>query len=562
LRRRFFGICAAFAIFLFLVVAMGIQATSSSSAGLVPTTNDLADNLSSAMGISSEYLVSAEYYDHEEAVAVVTTSHTFLKPIEGDSFLLISSGTAQPSSHPEGWLGEPAQDVSFFNNNPSGTCPLGGSAFDIATLSLTLRAPEWANSISFNFRFLSEEYPEYVGREYNDFFSCSLDGENIVFDTEGKIINVNNNFFDPNITPTGTCFNGATSLLTTRAEIVGGSTFNLVFTVGDVGDDILDSAVFIDNFAFSGDQISGSKTESSFFAGDSMRVARSLSVVGGVAVGVTAATAILAALGPTINAAIANLPIPSQIRSFLKFYGANIFQKVDKVKLLALAKAPFIAKEELTALGISVSIVTIVYSFVETNGLQQFFNPAVLAVVLPSTFVSVAIVTSTKVFSDAFCARISKTYRKFSLWITGFLTFIISGILFLFPFSSPGITRYQSIEITQETKGLIVLSKTLLLLTLCIVFPVLFLLGFKIIADTGLLFTLMSACYSLVPLKYLSGKVLFDYNKKYSLIAFAFSAFLFVSFTINLFPVVAFLPVGIISAALAIITIKKLKLSL
>ena len=541
---------------------MSIQATSFSSAELVPIANNLADNLSSVIGIRSEHLVSAFYNDHEIAVAVVTSSTSFLKPIEGDSFLLISSGSAQPLAHPEGWLGDPDQEASFVNDNPIGTCPLGGSAFDIATLSLTLKAPEWAKSISFNFRFMSEEYPEFVGQEYNDFFSCLLDGNNIVFDTEGKIINVNNNFFDPNITPMGTCFNAATSLLTTKAEIVGGSTFNLVFTVGDVGDDILDSAVFLDNFIFSGDQISGSKTESSsLFAGDSMRDARSLSVVGGVAVGVTAATFILAALGPSINAAITNLPIPSQLRSFLKFYGANIFQKVDKVKLLALEKAPFIAKEELIALGISVSIVTIVYSFVETNGLQQFLDPAVLAAVLPSTFVSVAIVTSTKVFADAFCARISKTYRKFNLWITGFLTFIISGILFLFPFSSPGITRYQSIEITQDTKGLIILSKTLLLLTLCILFPVLFLMDFKIIADTGLLFALMSACYSLVPLKHLSGKVLFDYNKKYSILAFTLTAFLFISFTINIFPVVAYLPVGMISAALAIITIKKLKLT-
>jgi hypothetical protein len=514
------------------------------------------------MDVDLADLINVTLGDSKIGCAVVYGRIGFLEPINGDSFLLISNGEAEPNVFPEGWVGTPDDSLSINNYNPGGIGPLGGDAYDITTLSVRLRAPEWANSLSFNFRFMSEEYPDYVGQDFKDFFSCLLDGNNIVFDTEGNIINVNNNFFDPNITPENTVFNATTVLLTAKASIEAGSIFDLEFIVGDVGDEILDSAVFLDNFHFSGEAVSGSKTEpTTVVVDDSMREARSLSVVAAVGLGVMAGTALLAGLGPSISAAISNLPIPSQLRSFLKFYGANIFQKVDKVKLEALKKPPFITKEELAALGISVSLITIVYSLVQTNGLQQFLNPSVLAVVIPSTFVSVCIVTSTKLFSDAFCARICNVYRKFSLWITGVLTFIISGILFLFPFSSPGITRYQTMEITQKTKGLLVLSKTFILLTLTIPFSILFLMGFKIIADSGVLFTLMSACYSFVPLKYLSGKVVYDYNKKYSVIAFTSTAFLFISFTINLLPVVAYFPVGIISAVLAVITLKKLKLS-
>lgn len=513
-----------------------------------------------ALDVDSNYLVVDSLQSSDVGCAVVSGKIGFLGPISGDSFLIMSTGEARPSVFPDGWRGEVNDTLSVSNNNPYGVCPLGGSAYDLTTLSFSLRVPDWANSLSFNFRFLSEEYPDYVGQEFNDFFSCLLNGENIVFDTEGNIINVNNNFFDPEIIPAGTVFNASTVLLTARSSVIGGTTLDLDFIVGDVGDDILDSAVFLDNFRFSGDKVLGSVTiPSSFEYSDSMREARSLSVVGFVGVGVVVATAFLTALGPSVNAAIMNLPIPSQLRSFLKFYGASLFQKVDKVKLEVLEKSSFISKEELLYLGISVFVVTIVYSFVETNGLQNFLNPSVLVVVLPSTFVSVCIVSFTKVFSDAFSAKTCGAYRKFSLWITGFLTFIISGVLFLFPFSSPSITRYQCADISKRNKGLIVLSKTLILLTLTVLFGILFLLGFEIIGDAGMLLTLMSACYSLVPLKYLSGKVVFDYNKKISLFSFIITAVLFVSFTINLLPFIAYLPVGVISGFLAVVTLRQLK---
>ena len=143
-------------------------------------------------------------------------------------------------------------------------------------------------------------------------------------------------------TPQGSVFNGATILLTAKAEVEGGSTIDLDFIIGDVGDDLLDSAVFIDNFQFSSDEVIGIETvPTSLDTKDSMREARSLSVVGAVGVGVTVATVLLVNFGPTINAAISSLPIPSQLRSFLKFYGASIFQKVDKVKLEILVKKSF-----------------------------------------------------------------------------------------------------------------------------------------------------------------------------------------------------------------------------
>jgi len=855
-----------------------------------PTT---ARDLAAAMGVDPADLINATFSVDEIAYAVVYGSVGFLAPTEGDTFVMISSGNAQPSSFPDGWIGTPDNFLSVNNENPSGTGPLGGPAYDLATLNLTLKAPSWAKSFSFDFQFMSEEYPEYVGSDYNDFFYCLLDGTNIAFDTNGNITNVNNNFFDPTATPEGTVFDGTTVLLTSKAPITGGTTFELDFIVGDVSDSVWDTAVFLDNFYFSTEQVEKPVTVPTIWSSDSlgnvkntfaptesvyvtvaatgknvtfyvvadqsvwnngavlsdvsggaeqlildpgpgiqvvqvwapplalgnydivedtnnnglydagadgidsvaevgfvsgyappvasftyfpstpctegtaafnasesydpdgyivsyawdfgdgntgigetithtytepgvytvtltvedaagnsdtssititvlldtdgdglpdvtdpdddndgvndaedvfpldpteavdtdgdgignnadtdddndgvldvndafpfdltesvdtdgdglgnnadtdddndgipdaweidngldpldaqdasldpdidgltnlqeyledknpnvydvqaMREPRSVYIVAEVAVigaAITATVAALASLGglgQSLNSAVSRLPLPDELKEFLKLYGEKIFETVDKVKLEALEKAPFIAKGELAALGISALIMTIVFGFVEANGLPRFLDPSVLAAVIPATLLSVCMVSIAEELFEAFCARTCGAYRQFRLWMYGLGAFLISGLLFLFPFASPGITRYQCGEISDKTKGLIILSKMLLLLTLTAPFAGLFMLGFKIVGDAGLLLTLITVCYSLVPLKPLAGKAVFDYRKDISLIALVSAATILYSCTMNLLPHLIYIGVGVVSAFLAAITLNELR---
>jgi len=291
----------------------------------------------------------------------------------------------------------------------------------------------------------------------------------------------------------------------------------------------------------------------------SLYIVAEVAVVGVVVTAATAALASLGGLGQSFNSAVSKLPIPDELKDFLKLYGEEIFETVDKIKLETLEKAPFITKGELAALGISALITTIVFGFVETNGFPHFLNQSVLAAVIPSTLLSVCIVSIAGVLSEALCARTCRVCRQFRLWMYGIGAFLISGLLFLFPFASPGITRYQCGEISDKTKGLIVLSKMLILLTLTIPFAGLFMLGFKIIGDAGLLLTLMTVCYSLVPLKPLAGKAVFDYRKEVSLIALVSTGILFFSYTFNLLPHVTYLAVGVVSVFLAAITLIQLR---
>jgi Ca2+-binding RTX toxin-like protein len=162
----------------------------------------------------------------------------------GDSFVVLSSGDA---SH-----------VTDANTSGSQGTDLGvfGVTGDTGTITLSIPVLTGAKALSFDFTFLSEEYPEFVGSSFNDFFSAKLNGKEIALDTKGNTITVNNNFFDGSITPTGTFFDGQTPALTATAPVpAGAATVTLQLQVGDVGDGIYDSAAFIGNVHFAKNQV-------------------------------------------------------------------------------------------------------------------------------------------------------------------------------------------------------------------------------------------------------------------------------------------------------------------
>jgi hypothetical protein len=112
----------------------------------------------------------------------------------------------------------------------------------------------------------------------------------------------------------------------------------------------------------------------------------------------------------------------------------------------------------------------------------------------------------------------------------------------------------------------------LLILTLTLPFAVLIMLGSNTvgeigfsIGETGLWITLTTVFSSLIPLRPLAGKAVFDYRKEISLTALAVSGILLFSFTysiqaqVTLLPNVTYLALGAVSALLAAITLYQLR---
>jgi len=157
--------------------------------------------------------------------------------------------------------------------------PLGGGGdvliCDTQQIVMRLRAPVNANGFSFDFVYLSAEYPEWVNEGFNDtFYAILVDhlaGEakqNISFDNFGHEIEVDNAYFEnPPVTDIGgtgydlTCTNevgpltsvcgSSTGWLRTSWNIQPGQDFDLIFSIHDEGDGIYDSAVILDNFQWS-----------------------------------------------------------------------------------------------------------------------------------------------------------------------------------------------------------------------------------------------------------------------------------------------------------------------
>lgn len=217
-------------------------------------------------------------------------------PQVGARMAALSSGTARQPADP-GY-----QDVGGFAKgytcgHPQGfpkespSCPgsITGQPNDATGLEVEIRPPSNAKGFSFDFKFYTFEWPNFVCSTYNDFFVALLspipagqaDG-NIAYDKMGNPVSVNNAFIEVcgcEGNPPGSCFaggktfdcplgdfdligtgfgfdscaycedHGGTGWLRTNAPIEKPQdNITIRFAVYDSGDGVLDTTTLIDNF--------------------------------------------------------------------------------------------------------------------------------------------------------------------------------------------------------------------------------------------------------------------------------------------------------------------------
>jgi hypothetical protein len=197
----------------------------------------------------------------EEPNAVSTTALGGFAT-NGADYGILTTGDATLADQPNN---SDSDGVGLGGDN--GTTVRGDNDFDVTVLQVNLTVPANVNCMTVDFRFLSEEYPEFVGGSVNDAFVAELDTSDWTTDATTAEVTAPHNFaFDQNGNPItvnaagaatmtagdaiGTTYDGATPLLAASTPVTSGA-HSLFLSIFDQGDDIYDSAVFLDNVRFS-----------------------------------------------------------------------------------------------------------------------------------------------------------------------------------------------------------------------------------------------------------------------------------------------------------------------
>ncbi len=219
------------------------------------------------------YYIDTDQQGHSQSI--VLSSLGIMNPTHGETFALISTGTA--GAYPVTTDQENPGDErgTWFKNKL-------GNPRDSATLQMTLQVPLYMHYLAYDIQFFSSEYPEFIGTKYNDYLLITVDSPSKGI-SEYQF-NVNNGYFvldshDLN----GTGFDifaqsgipakvdlvdttprtpgadaGASDLIPIGGQthpVSPGEEIDITIHIQDVGDSMFDSTAFIDNLRFSGEAI-------------------------------------------------------------------------------------------------------------------------------------------------------------------------------------------------------------------------------------------------------------------------------------------------------------------
>lgn len=235
-----------------LVVATGLAVPAAAHAKVTRTHS--AVSTARAIVAHQTQLRGARWIKHPPHGSWAAVSSTRLVgfPRAGSTFGVLSSGAA-------GLIARSNSSDALSTDN-------GGASWrgtrDTVVLRVDLRAPANARCLSFTFRFLSEEYPEYVDSDYNDAFIAELDRSTWTAATGGPTIRAGRNFArvrdnrlvsvngagDFAVTADrarGTTYDAGTRRLRASTPITPGK-HSIYFSIFDQGDRQFDSSVVLD----------------------------------------------------------------------------------------------------------------------------------------------------------------------------------------------------------------------------------------------------------------------------------------------------------------------------
>ena len=246
----------------FVIAAISLLALSSSASAqkIRPTTD--AGELSSAISGDPSLVTGSSFVTLPPGVPPGYNT-TPVSPAAVSDELLAGFATDGPD-YAILSTGDP-RIADLKNISPGSGAEAGGDSFqgvdnhDVTVMKVDVNVPSGADCLTLNYRFLSEEFNEWVGAGYNDSFILQLDrydwqaGESAVsapgdFATTGPTIGIDStgDYAVNEGNAAGTTYDGATGLVTAKTRATPGA-HSIYVSIFDQGDDILDTAVFLDN---------------------------------------------------------------------------------------------------------------------------------------------------------------------------------------------------------------------------------------------------------------------------------------------------------------------------
>ena len=234
------------------------------------------EDLALALLANSSWLLDTSYTDTDNngnRQSIVLSQKGTMIPTHGSTFALLSTGVAgtdivtTDEDEPGSERGEWFQGGSH------------GYPRDEVILTLDLQVPAYMHYLYYDVQFFSSEYPEYVGTQYNDKLTVTVESpskgtSSFVFDVNSgyflldsrDIPNTGFDIFARSSYPSGVDYvdtiyrhygsdAGASDLIQiggTKHPVSPNEQITVTFRIKDNGDNQFDSAAYIDNLKFTG----------------------------------------------------------------------------------------------------------------------------------------------------------------------------------------------------------------------------------------------------------------------------------------------------------------------
>lgn len=184
-------------------------------------------------------------------------------PTNGSMYGLISSGNTNGANDPNAEENKTTDDDGNAGGSLSGLDTNQGQ--DLSGIEISFNAPALASPcLQVDVKFLSDEFNEFIGSQFNDFAVGRLDNTtpptvgtgasgfpevsapgNFLLDPSGLPITVNGAYLVGDYDGSTTYDNATPRLMAQTPVAAGAHTLN--FWVGDAGDSIYDTTLFVDN---------------------------------------------------------------------------------------------------------------------------------------------------------------------------------------------------------------------------------------------------------------------------------------------------------------------------